>query len=124
MRKTAVDAKRTKIQSGATLIAARFTLHGLHSFLHDWDDDQAAATLRNCRRAMAENGRLLLVDMAVPENGASCFSKLLDLNMVVMNGGRERTKAELCALLDAADYKLTRIIPAMAPQSVIEAMAK
>jgi SAM-dependent methyltransferase len=92
--------------------------------IHDWDDDQAAAILRNCRRAMAENGRLLLVDMVVPENAASCFSKLLDLNMLVMNGGRERTKREFCALLDAADYKLTRIIPTMAPQSMIEAMAK
>ena len=46
------------------------------------------------------------------------------LNSDIMNGGRERTKAEFCALLDAADYKLTRIIPTMAPQSVIEAMAK
>jgi SAM-dependent methyltransferase len=92
--------------------------------IHDWDDDQAAAILRNCRGAMGENGRLLLVDMVVPENGASCFSKLLDLNMLVMNGGRERTKAEFSALLDAADYRLTRIIPTMAPQSMIEAMAK
>jgi hypothetical protein len=44
--------------------------------------------------------------------------------MLVMNGGRERTKTEFCALLEAAAYKLTRIIPTMAPQSVIEAMAK
>ncbi len=44
--------------------------------------------------------------------------------MLVMNGGRERTKAEFCALLEAADYKLARIIPTMAPQSGIEAIAK
>jgi hypothetical protein len=92
--------------------------------IHDWDDGQATAILRNCRRAMTKNGRVLLVDMVVPDNDAKCFSKLLDLNMLVMNGGRERTKAEFCALLDAADYKVTRIIPTMAPQSVIEAMAK
>jgi hypothetical protein len=41
-----------------------------------------------------------------------------------MTGGRERTKAEFCALLAAADYKLTRIVPTMAPQSVIEAVPK
>ena len=92
--------------------------------IHDWDDDQAVIILRNCRRAMAKNGRVLLVDMVVPEDDATCFSKLLDLNMLVMTGGRERTKAEFWALLDAADYKLTRIVPTMAPQSVIEAVPK
>jgi hypothetical protein len=92
--------------------------------IHDWDDDQAVTILGNCRRAMAKNGRVLLVDMVVPENDATCFGKLLDLNMLVMNGGRERTKAEFRALLDAADYKLTRIVPTMAPQSVIEAVPK
>jgi len=92
--------------------------------IHDWDDDQAVTILRNCRRAMAKNGRSLLVDMVVPEDDATCFSKLLDLNMLVMTGGRERTKAELCALLDAADFRLTRIVPTMAPQSVIEAVPK
>lgn len=92
--------------------------------IHDWDDDQAATILRNCRQAMARTCRVLLVDMVVPENGAKCLSKLLDLNMLVMNGGRERTKAEFCALLGAAGFKLTRIIPTMAPQSIIEAVPK
>jgi hypothetical protein len=89
--------------------------------VHDWDDDRAVTVLRKCRKAMASNGRLLIVDMIVPETASPSFSKLLDLNMMVMTGGRERTKAELCALLDAADYWLTRIIPTMAPQSIIEA---
>jgi hypothetical protein len=102
---------------------------GAHAYLlcgviHDWDDSRAITILRNCRRAMAEKGRVLLVDMVVPDTDAMSFSKLLDLNMLAMNGGRERTKAEFCALLDAADYELTRIIPTMAPQSVIEAMPK
>jgi hypothetical protein len=55
---------------------------------------------------------------------SASFSKLLDLNMMVMTGGRERTKDEFCALLDAADYRLTRIIPTMAPQNIIEAAPK
>jgi SAM-dependent methyltransferase len=92
--------------------------------IHDWDDGRAMKILGNCRRAMASNGRVLLVDMVVPENDASCFSKLLDLNMLVMTGGRERTTAEFRALLDAAGYRLTRIVPTMAPQSVIEASPK
>jgi SAM-dependent methyltransferase len=91
--------------------------------IHDWDDDRAATILRNCRRAMARNGRLLLVEMVVPDNDVDCFSKLLDLNMLVMTGGRERTEAEFCTLLHASGYKLTKIIPTMAPQCVIEAIA-
>ena len=92
--------------------------------IHDWDDHRAITILRNCRIAMPENGRVLLVDMIVPDGASASFSKLLDLNMLVMNGGRERTAAEFCALFQAAEYKLTRIIPTMAPQSVIEAIAK
>ncbi|OLE31969.1 MAG: hypothetical protein AUI36_29315 [Cyanobacteria bacterium 13_1_40CM_2_61_4] len=92
--------------------------------IHDWDDSRAITILSNCRRAMVEKGRVLLVDMVVPDTDATSFSKLLDLNMLAMTGGRERTKAEFGALLDAADYKLTRIIPTIAPQSVIDAMAK
>jgi hypothetical protein len=52
------------------------------------------------------------------------FGTFLDLNMLAMSGGRERTKAEFRALLDAAGYRLTRIIPTLAPQSVIEALPK
>jgi len=92
--------------------------------VHDWDDNGVITILRNCRRAMTKNGRLLLVDMVVPDTDSKSFSKLLDLNMLVMTGGRERTQAEFCGLLDASDYRLTRIVPTMAPQSVIEAVPK
>ena len=95
----------------------------LASVIHDWDDNRAITILRNCRRAMTKNSKILLVEMIVPEAASASFSKLIDLNMLVMNGGRERTTAEFCALLNAADYKLTRIVPTMAPQSVIEAIA-
>jgi hypothetical protein len=63
-------------------------------------------------------------NMVVPDTDAMHFSKLLDLNMLAMTGGRERTKAEFHALLDAAGYELTRIIPTIAPQSVIEAVPR
>ena len=92
--------------------------------VHDWDDEDAITILANCRKAMKNTGRILIVDMIVPETSSSSFSKLLDLNMLVMNGGRERTKAEFQVLLDAANLKISRIIPTMAPQSVIEAMPK
>jgi hypothetical protein len=91
--------------------------------IHDWDDRRAVTILRNCRKVMTKNSRLLLVEMVVPDAVSASFSKLLDLNMLVMNGGRERTKAEFSALLAAADYRQTRIVSTMAPQSIIEAIA-
>jgi SAM-dependent methyltransferase len=90
--------------------------------LHDWDDDRALKILGNCRRAMSKNGKLLLLEMVVPSTDAADFSKLLDLNMLVMTGGRERTIAEFSALLERAGYTMTRIIPTLAPQSLIEAV--
>lgn len=105
-------------------IPVRADAYALCGVIHDWDDDRSVRILKNCRRAMAKDGRILLVETVVPDTNANCFSKLLDLNMLVMAGGHERTKAEFCALLDAADYKLTKIIPTVAPQSVIEAVPK
>lgn len=96
--------------------------HLLCGIIHDWSDDRALSILRNCRKAIARPGTLLLVEMVVPEDGTKCFSKLLDLNMLVMNGGRERTRAEFRTLLAAAGYKLTKVVPTLAPQSVIEAI--
>jgi hypothetical protein len=90
--------------------------------IHDWDDNRAITILGNCRRAMTKNSRVLVVDAVVPHTHVNCFSKLLDLNMLVMTGGRERTETEFHTLLDASGYRLTKIVPTMAPQSVIEAV--
>jgi hypothetical protein len=62
--------------------------------------------------------------MVEPDSNTPSLSKLLDLTMLVMAGGRERTKAEFEALLDAADYKLTRVVPTIGPHSIVEAMPR
>jgi hypothetical protein len=92
--------------------------------VHDWNNELAVVILRNCRKAMTKTGRLLLIETIVPEANSKSFSKLLDINMMVMTSGHERTKSEFNALLDAADLKLTRIVATMAPQSIIEARPK
>jgi O-methyltransferase domain/Dimerisation domain len=92
--------------------------------IHDWSDDRAVVILKNCRKAMAQNGRVLILEMIVPTARSASFSKILDLNMMVMNGGRERTKSEFHALLAAADLRVTRIVSTLAPQSIIEAIPK
>lgn len=96
----------------------------LSGVVHDWDDDHAVEILNNCRKAMAKNGRLLILEMMVPITNYPSFSKLLDVNMMVMTTGRERTKSEFHALLDAAGLSINRIVPTMAPQSIIEAILK
>jgi O-methyltransferase len=96
----------------------------LSGVIHDWSDDLAVVILKNCRKAMAQNGRVLLLEMIVPKARSGSFSKILDLNMMVMTHGRERTKSEFHALLAAADLRVTRIVSTLAPQSIIEAIPK
>lgn len=93
----------------------------LKSILHDWDDERAVAILRVCRAAMPAHGTLLLVEHVLAPGNTPDPGKVQDLNMLVVLGGRERTAAEFNALLGAAGFTLTRIIPTAAPVSVIEA---
>ena len=69
---------------------------------------------------MTENGKLLLVEAVVPRGSEPHFSKFIDLSMLVMTGGRERTENEYRRLLEASGFKLTSIIPTESPMSVIE----
>ena len=89
--------------------------------IHDWDDQKAITILKNCRSQMPANGKLILVDCVVPETDELHFSKFIDLNMLVMTGGKERTAKEFAQLLNAAGFKLTRVIPTDLPTSIVEA---
>jgi hypothetical protein len=90
--------------------------------IHDWDDEHAITILRNCRRSMKGHSRLVVLEFVVPTGEKASFSKVLDLNMLVMNGGCERTVKEFRELFDAAGLKMTRIIPTLSPLSVLEAV--
>lgn len=96
--------------------------HVLKWIIHDWDDERALAILRNCRRALADGGRLLMVEAVVPEGNEPSFSKQMDLQMLVMTGGRERTAAEYRALLARAGFEMTNVIPTKSPVSIVEAV--
>ena len=94
--------------------------HILKWIIHDWNDEQCATILRNCHRALPEKGKLILVEAVVPAGNEPHFSKFIDLNMLVMTGGRERTEEEFRVLYDAAGFRLTRVVPTDSPFSVIE----
>jgi len=89
--------------------------------IHDWDDEKATTILRNCRKQMQSGGRLILVDCVVPETDEPHFSKFIDLNMLVMTGGKERTEREFAELFAAAGFRLRRVIPTELPFSIVEA---
>ncbi len=92
----------------------------MRHIIHDWDDDKARTILRNCRKMMAPSARLLLVETVIPAGNEPCFAKLLDLNMLVLPGGLERTEAEYRVLFAAVGFRLERIVPTTAAVSVIE----
>jgi hypothetical protein len=92
----------------------------LATVIHDWDDESSIAILKNCRRVMPANGKLLLAEMVIPAGNEPFFGKFLDLNMIVMSGGQERTEAEYRKLFEAAGFTLTKIVHTNSPVCVIE----
>lgn len=90
--------------------------------IHDWEETKALTILKNCHQAMVDGGKLLLFEQVIPTGNEPNFAKLLDLNMLVMTGGRERTEAEYQTLLQLAGFKLTRIVATDSPTSIIEAV--
>jgi hypothetical protein len=98
----------------------------LKNIIHDWNDEKAAVILANCRKAMGPERRLILIERIVPPrseysaNARQLF--MLDMQMLVVLGGRERTLEEFRGLLEAAGFQLTRVIPTASPFQLIEAI--
>jgi hypothetical protein len=95
----------------------------LKSVLHNWDDAQCGVILERCRAAIAPGGRLLVVERVIPVGTLPAEGKLFDINMLVMQGGRERTELEYARLFSAAGFQLRRVVPTAAPVSIIEGLA-
>jgi hypothetical protein len=92
----------------------------MRHIIHDWDDEESLQILKNVRRAVSANGRLLIVEGVVPAGNEPSFTKLLDLNMLVLPGGQERTADEYRTLFEAAGFRLASITPTHSEVSVIE----
>lgn len=88
--------------------------------IHDWDDARSIAILKNCHRAMSLSGKLFVVEAVIPPGNEPFFHKFMDLNMLVMTGGRERSEAEYRALFEAAGFRLNRVISSPTEISVLE----
>lgn len=97
-------------------------LYLLKQVLHDWNDEQARTLLRNIASSMRPGGRVVIVEMVIPDDGRPTAAQLMDLNMLVMLPGRERTQAEYTALLADAGLRLERLVETHSPFQILEAV--
>ncbi|RYZ42997.1 MAG: SAM-dependent methyltransferase [Myxococcaceae bacterium] len=95
----------------------------LKRILHDWSDAVCVDILRHCRAAMAEGGRVLVVDTVIPPGNAPHGGKVLDVMMMASLPGRERTEEDFRQLFAQAGLRLSRVIPTPAALSITEAVA-
>lgn len=95
----------------------------LKHIIHDWNDADCGRILNSIRRVSKPGTKLLLVELVIPPGDEPHPGKLLDLEMLVVASGKERTEAEYAALVAASGFKLTRVVPTQGPASVVEAEA-
>jgi ubiquinone/menaquinone biosynthesis C-methylase UbiE/predicted transcriptional regulator len=92
----------------------------MRHIIHDWNDEQCRTILRNCRKVVPPSGKLLLIESVIPPGNEPCFAKFLDLTMLAIPGGMERTEAEYRELLASAGFRLARVVPTTGNVDVIE----
>lgn len=94
----------------------------LRHIIHDWDDQRSRTILERVRARIPSHGRLLILESVIPPGNDPFPAKFLDLTMLVIPGGKERSREEFEALLESAGFRMTRIVPTDADISVIEAV--
>ena len=92
----------------------------MRHIIHDWDDEKSLTILRNCHAAMPAEGRLLVVESVIPPGNDPFGGKFLDLVMLLIPGGKERTEEEYRTLFQSAGFELSRIVPTDSEISIIE----
>jgi hypothetical protein len=97
-------------------------LYILKHIIHDWNDAKATQILKCVRAAIPATGKLVLVELVVPPGFPPGFAPILDLEMMVVCDGKERTESEYRALLAGAGFTLTRVVPTEGPHSLVEAI--
>ncbi|HEV3436090.1 MAG TPA: methyltransferase, partial [Gemmata sp.] len=116
------DRCRTEGGDFFKAVPAGGDLYMLKHIIHDWNDVKATTILKACRAAIPATGKLLLVELVVPTGFAPHMSHILDLEMMVLCDGKERTEAEYRELLAGAGFRMTRAIPTGGPHGLVEAI--
>lgn len=115
-------ANRSALEAGSFFesVPAGADAYILKHIIHDWYDPECVKILSHCRKGIHPGGRLLVVDQVVPDRNEPGLAKLMDLEMLVLPGGMERTEQQFRELFAAGGFRLERIIPTPAPQCIIE----
>ncbi len=90
--------------------------------IHDWNDAQCALILENLAKSAKPGAKLLLIELVVEDEDSPSMSKVMDLNMLVATGGKERTRTEYAALLKQTGFTLNNIYPTASPVQIVEAV--
>lgn len=115
---------RVELVSGdfTSEIPVKADIYMLKHIIHDWYDEKDRVILGNIRENMADDAKVLIIEVVVPSGNDPHFSKIIDLEMLAAPGGMERTAEEFENLLTDSGLKLTRIIPTQGLMSIIEAV--
>jgi len=115
---------RVRFESGSFFekVPAGGDAYLISHVIHDWPEDLCVKILSNIRAAMKPTGRVLLVEMVLPPGDTPHLGKMLDMMMLVGPGGQERTETEYRELFGKAGLRITRVVPAASPVSIVEAV--
>lgn len=116
------DRVRTASGDFFTAVPSGGDAYIMKHIIHDWDDDRAVTILTSIRKALEgkPQGRVILLEAALAPGNAPDFGKLVDLEMLLLPGGRERTAEEFAALFKRAGLTLTNVVPTESMLSVVE----
>jgi hypothetical protein len=124
-------ARDSALDKRISLVAGDFFLgvprggdvYVLKQVLHDWEDAKARSILRRCREAMKSDAKLLIFEQVIADRGPTALlGALMDLLMLVVHAGQERTQGEFESLLRASGFELTQVKTTHTPISLLEAV--
>lgn len=94
----------------------------MKNVIHDWDNERARKILMNCRRAVPSNGALLLLEWGLPEGNIPAMGKFVDIAMLLLTGGKERTIPQYRELLAGSGFRLSKVWPVPGGFNIIESL--
>lgn len=123
-------AAGAKVPASAKIVVGNFfaeisveaDVYLMKHIIHDWNDEQSVTILNNLAKSAKTGAKVLLIESVIEEGDAPSMSKVMDLNMLVATGGKERTAAEYAELFERTGFKLTNIYPTASPVQIVEAV--
>jgi O-methyltransferase domain/Dimerisation domain len=115
IRKAGVESRCTTQPTDFFAAVPAADAYVMKHIIHDWNDEKATTILRNCARAGIGKTRVILMESVVAPGNEPHFAKWLDLEMMLLPGGKERSEAEFAKLFEGAGFRLTRVLPTKGP---------